>query len=108
MDKLIRIFSDSLQTGFVDKDVFSEAIYQPELLVNQKKPQRKVLTTILQELENCDAFYISVAFATTSGVASIINTLEAIEKRGVKGQVLVSQYLNFTHPEALKKTFAIQ
>jgi superfamily II DNA or RNA helicase/HKD family nuclease/phage repressor protein C with HTH and peptisase S24 domain len=103
MDKLIRIFSDSLQTGFVDKNVFSEAIYQPELLVNQRKPQRKVLTTILQELENCDAFYISVAFATTSGVASIINTLETIEKRGVKGQVLVSQYLNFTQPEALKR-----
>lgn len=103
MDKLIQIFNSSLQTGYVDKNVLSDAAYQPELLVNQKNPAKKVLSTILQELENCNQFYISVAFVTTSGVATIINKLKELENREIKGQILVSQYLNFTQPEALKR-----
>lgn len=103
MDKLTQIFNTSLQTGFVDKSILSNIAYQPELLVNQKNPPKKILSSIIHELENCDQFFISVAFVTTSGIATIINTLQEIEKRGVKGKVLVSQYLNFTQPEALKR-----
>lgn len=103
MDKLNQIFNSSLQTGYVDKAILSDIAYQPELLVNQKNPPKKVLSTILQELENCNYFYISVAFVTTSGVATIINKLRELENRGIKGEILVSQYLNFTQPEALKR-----
>ena len=103
MDKLAAIFNSSLQTGYVDKNILSNIAYQPELLVNQKNPPKKVLSSILHELENCNQFYISVAFVTTSGVATIINKLQELEKREIKGKVLVSQYLNFTQPEALKR-----
>ena len=103
MDDLLQSFTKSLQSGFIDKSVLSALDYQPELLVNHKKPPKKVLTTILHELEYCNEFYISVAFVTTSGVASIINRLKDLETRKIKGKILVSQYLNFTQPEALKK-----
>jgi superfamily II DNA or RNA helicase/HKD family nuclease/SOS-response transcriptional repressor LexA len=103
MDELNKIFSDSLQTGFIDKKFSSKAEYQPNLLVNKKEPPTKVLSTILRELEACEEFYFSVAFVTTSGVATIINKLEELENRNVKGKILVSQYLNFTQPEALKR-----
>ena len=103
MDKLTEIFTDSLQTGFVDKTILSNSDFQPELLINQKNPPKKVLSSIIHELENCTQFFISVAFVTTSGVAVIINKLKELEDRKIKGQVLVSQYLNFTQPEALKK-----
>jgi len=103
MDKLTEIFNKSLQTGYVDKTISSDLDYQPELLVNQKNPPKKVLSSILHELENCNEFYISVAFVTTSGVATIINKLKELESREIKGQILVSQYLNFTQPEALKR-----
>lgn len=103
MNKLTEIFNSSLQTGYVDKNILSNIAYQPELLVNQKNPPKKVLSSILHELENCSQFYISVAFVTTSGVATIINKLKELERRKIKGQILVSQYLNFTQPEALKR-----
>lgn len=103
MSKLIELFNSSLQTGYVDKKILSNIAYQPELLVNQKNPSKKVLSSILQELENCNQFYISVAFVTTSGVATIINKLKELENREIKGEILVSQYLNFTQPEALKR-----
>jgi superfamily II DNA or RNA helicase/HKD family nuclease len=103
MNKLTTIFNNSLQTGYVDKTILSSLDYQPELLVNQKNPPKKVLSTIIHELENCNQFFISVAFVTTSGVATIINKLKELENREIKGQILVSQYLNFTQPEALKR-----
>ncbi|WP_228853288.1 DUF3427 domain-containing protein [Aegicerativicinus sediminis] len=100
---MTKIFVESLQTGYVDRTILSREDYQPELLVNQKEPPKKVLSTILNELENCNQFFISVAFVTTSGVATIINKLKELENRQVNGKILVSQYLNFTQPEALKK-----
>lgn len=95
--------SKSLKTGFIDKESISETLYQPTLLVNKKSPPQKVLSTILEELRYCDEFYISVAFVTTSGVATLMNTLKDLEKKSIKGKVVVSQYLNFTQPEALRK-----
>jgi superfamily II DNA or RNA helicase/SOS-response transcriptional repressor LexA len=105
MDNFFQIFNGSLQTGFVDKTILSNLVYQPALLVNQKKPPLKVLSTIIHELEYCNEFFISVAFVTNSGVATIINKLKELENRKIKGKILVSQYLNFTEPEALKQLF---
>lgn len=102
-ESIIEELGKSLQTGFVDKSIHSEFIYQPELVVNRKNPRKKVLTTIINELENCDEFFISVAFATAGGVATLINNFKILEDRGVKGKILVSQYLNFTQPQALKR-----
>lgn len=96
-------FKESIKTGFIDKSIDSDLLYQPELLVNRKIPRKKVLSTIIKELENCENYYISVAFVTTSGVAALINTFQKLENKGIKGKILVSQYLNFTQPEALKK-----
>ncbi|MDB9744036.1 DUF3427 domain-containing protein [Fibrobacterales bacterium] len=95
--------TESIKTGFIDKGVISDELYQPTLLVNKKKPPQKVLSTIIEELLHCDEFYISVAFVTTSGIATLMNTLKHLEKIDVKGKIVVSQYLNFTQPEALRK-----
>ena len=99
----IKDFEKSLHTGFIDKSVNSELLYQPELLVNRKNPRKKVLSTIISEIEKCESFFISVAFVTSSGVTSLRNSLELLERNGIKGKIIVSQYLNFTEPEALRK-----
>jgi superfamily II DNA or RNA helicase/HKD family nuclease len=101
MNDLIQDFTKSLETGYVDKSILSNLDYQPELLINQKNPPKKILSTIIHQLEHCNQFFISVAFVTTSGIATIINKLEELRNRGVQGEILVSQYLNFTQPEAL-------
>lgn len=92
----------SLETGFIDKKYSSNNLYLPRLITNDKLKNKKVLSTLLNELRNCDEFYFSVAFLTKSGVAVLINTLEELRSRGIKGKVLVSQYQDFTQPEALK------
>lgn len=96
-------FSNAIYKGFLDKTITAEQGYLPRLLTNKDIPKEKVLSTIINEFDTCMEFCISVAFVTTSGIAVLLNSLIALEKKGVKGRVLVSQYLDFTQPEALKK-----
>ena len=95
--------SNSIQTGFVDQLIQSNKAFRPELLTNNREQGKKVLSTILRELEQCDEFWFSVAFVTTGGIATLMNTLIELEKKNIKGKILASQYLNFTQPEALRK-----
>lgn len=95
--------SESIQTGFINRFIQSDKPYRPELLTNDHKHGKKVLTTILRELESCEEFWFSVAFVTTGGIATLMNTLLELEQKNIKGKILASQYLNFTQPEALKR-----
>ncbi len=94
---------ESLKTGFINSVYPSRPDYLPQLLHNDREKGTKILSSIQNELQKCDEFWFSVAFLTTSGVATLINTLAELEKRNIKGKILVSAYLYFTHPEALKR-----
>lgn len=94
--------NESIITGLIDATHQSRDIYKPTLLLNDPKTGHKVLTTLLKEFNLCDGFNVGVAFLTKSGITALINTLLELQERGVKGNILVSQYLNFTQPEALK------
>ena len=94
---------NGLQTGFVDKLIVSQNDFVPKILLNDKVAGKKVLSSIINELNGCNEFWFSVAFVTSGGVASLKNTLEEIANRNIKGKILVSQYLNFTQPEALRQ-----
>ena len=100
---LQRVITQSIQTGFVNQKIQSDKTYRPELLTNDHKQGKKVLSTILRGLETCEEFWFSVAFVTTGGIATLMNTLIELEKKNIKGKILASQYLNFTQPEALKR-----
>ena len=80
----------SLHTGFIDKFVHSNKDYRPQLLINDKSEGKKVLSNIIRELQKCEEFWFSVAFVTTSGVATLINTLAELEDKGIgrRGQIL--------------------
>lgn len=102
MKNFLTDLNNCLQTGFVDLNTESKRDYLPVLLINDNKKKEKVLTTLLRELDSCDEFLFSVAFVTKSGVATIINQLKELESKNIRGKILVSQYQNFTEPEALK------
>ena len=93
----------ALKTGFIDEDYLSNPEYVPEILTNDQSRNKKVLSTILKELSECDNFIISAAFLTMSGFASLSSKLYELKEKGIKGKILVSQYLNFTEPVALRK-----
>lgn len=93
----------SIQTGLLDQSIHSKKEYRPQFLVNNRAAGKKVLSTLDRELKYCDEFWFSVAFVTTSGLATIMNRLKELEDNKIPGRVLASQYLNFTQPEALRR-----
>ena len=63
----------------------------------------QVLSTIKNELIECDEFYISVAFITDSGITPLLQDLKELEEKGVKGKIITTDYLCFTQPKAIKR-----
>jgi len=91
--------------GLIDNSISAEADLVPRILQNDKQKQEKVLATICKQLETCVDFKFAVAFLTRSGVASIHNSIKTFQKNNPdsSGTIIVSDYLNFTEPAALKK-----
>jgi len=103
MEALKLAIQKAVTTGFVDNQFDSFLDFRPSILTNEPVINEKVLSTILDELRTCESFFLSVAFITTGGVASLFGTLLDLQSKGIKGKILVSEYLNFTEPEALRK-----
>lgn len=91
------------ETAYIDGTYASSLAYKPQFVSNNHKEGKKVLSSIEDELLLCDQFQISVAFITMSGITPLLQTLKELEKRGVKGEILTTNYLNFSEPRALEK-----
>ena len=92
-----------LETAYIDGSVASNPVYKPQFVSNNYKEGKKVLASIEDELLSCDQFQISVAFITLGGIEPLLQTLKELEKKNIKGQILTTNYLNFSEPKALEK-----
>ena len=92
---------DGYRKAFIDSSRDSDPNYSPSLVSNSHG--KKVLTVIEKEMKGCDDLFISVAFITMGGIAPLLGTLKDLEKRGVKGRILTTDYLMFSDPRALDK-----
>ena len=91
------------ETAFIDGSVVSSNVYRPQFVSNNHKDGKKVLSSIEDELLACDRFQISVAFITMSGITPLLQTLKELEKKQIRGEILTTNYLNFSEPRALEK-----
>lgn len=92
-----------IETAYINGSVASDIEYRPQFVSNNYKEGKKVLSSIEDELLRCDQFQISVAFITLGGITPLLQTLHELEKKGVPGEILTTNYLNFSDPKALKK-----
>lgn len=102
MENILSELNLGMNTAFINSAVNSNLAYRPEFVSNDHKKGKKVLSSLEWELENCDAFSISVAFITKSGITPLLQTLKALEKKGIPGRILTTDYLMFSDPEALE------
>ena len=112
MPEGVTLFQDtlikSLKFGFVDNVKFQEGGYSPQILINDPESKRYVLKDIQEELSKCQAFYISVAFITQSGIALIKSQLSDLMDKGIKGKILISPYLDFNDPVAMQELLKLK
>lgn len=97
------LLKEGFTTAYLDKTYSSDFAYKPQFISNNYKAGRKVLTSIEDELLSCGEFFISVAFITMGGITPLLQTLKELERRGIPGKILTTDYQNFTEPRALRK-----
>ena len=100
---VISEINNGLQTAFLDSNTDSNLAYRPQFIINDHKRGIKVLTHIENQLMHCDEFSISVAFISRSGFVELSETLKELERRGIKGRILTTDYLHFSDPYALDR-----
>lgn len=93
----------ALETAYINGATASSLAYRPQFVSNNHKEGKKVLSSVEDELLACDQFQISVAFITMSGITPLLQTLKELEKKNIQGEILTTNYLNFSEPRALKK-----
>ncbi|HEM2809059.1 TPA: DEAD/DEAH box helicase [Streptococcus suis] len=98
----------SLQYGFIDREIFQEGVYSPKILINDTETHRYVLNDIQEELSKAKTFAFSVAFITQSGLALIKSQLSDLADEGVWGRILISPYLDFNDPIAMKELLKLK
>ena len=99
-EKLAELQS-GFNTAFINGTFNSNLAYRPQFIYNDNKNGQKVFSSIEDELLKCDSFAISVAFITRGGITPLLQTLQELERRGVPGRILTTDYLSFSDPVAL-------
>jgi len=92
-----------LESAYINGSVAANVSYLPSFVSNNPNEGKKVISVVEDELLRCDKFQISVAFITMGGVVSLLPTFKMLEDRNVPGEILTTNYLDFTAPEALER-----
>ena len=100
---VIKELQNGLSAAYINGSVAANLAYKPAFVSNNPEEGKKVISSVEDELLRCDQFQISVAFITMGGVTPLLQTLKELEKKGVKGQILTTNYLDFSEPRALEK-----
>ncbi|MFR9000246.1 MAG: hypothetical protein ACLVIY_07370 [Anaerobutyricum soehngenii] len=101
-NNLITEMKNGFETAYINSSAASNLHIAQNLFRITIKRGKKVLSSIEDELLKCDRFQISVAFITLGGITPLLQTLRELEDRGIKGEILTTNYLTFTEPKALK------
>ena len=98
---------NGFETAYIDGEYASGDSFRPCFISNNYEKGVKVLSSIEDELLECDEFRISVAFITSGGVEPLLQTLRELNEKGVPGKILTTNYLTFCEPKALEKLHSL-
>lgn len=104
---ILQEINEGLQTAYIDSSYNSNLAYRPQFITNDHTRGVKVLAHIENALIHCDEFSISVAFINRSGFVELSETLKELERKGIKGRILTTDYLCFSDPYALDRLAAL-
>jgi len=94
---------EGCKSAYIEGNIASNILYRPQFVSNNYKEGKKVISYIEDELRVCDKFQISVAFITMGGITPLLQILKELEEKNIPGEILTTNYLNFSEPRALSK-----
>lgn len=102
-EELIKNIKQGLEVAYINGTLASDFEYRPGFVSNNPEEGKKVISSIEEELLRCEKFQISVAFITMGGITPLLQTLKELENKGIPGEILTTNYLDFSEPKALAK-----
>lgn len=106
-NNILTNLQESIYKGFIDHSQGRSSKHKPKLLVNNTNAKETILSTIQEELSQCEDFFFSVAFITESGLATLKSILWDLHQRNVRGRILTSTFLQFNQPKVFKELLKI-
>ncbi|MGL5055796.1 MAG: DEAD/DEAH box helicase family protein, partial [Fusobacteriaceae bacterium] len=70
-------------------------------LINNR--QKDMYTVLKRSFEGCKEFLFIVSFIRFSGIQILLDILKEAEKKGIKGKIITTNYMNITEKKALEK-----
>ena len=92
----IQALRAGFETAYIDGSLAADPQYKPDFISNNPYEGKKVISSIEDELLSCEQFQISVAFITMGGITPLLQTFKELERRGVPGEILTTNYLSFS------------
>lgn len=80
---------------------------EPRLIVNNEFKKEFLQNVLQHELSSAQSFFFSIAFVTPGGLNTIKTQLSDLNRRGVKGKLITSNYLAFNHPNTFRDLLKI-
>ena len=102
-EEIIQNINQGVEAAYINGNLASNLEYKPSFISNNPEEGKKVISSIEEELLRCEKFQISVAFITMGGITPLLQTLKELEKKGIPGEILTTNYLDFSEPRALEK-----
>lgn len=99
---------EAAKYAFIDQSIEQniQVQLQPQLLTNQAGIT--VLDYLIEEMKTSESFTFAVAFVTESGLIDLKSTLYDMARRGIKGRLITSIYLNFNNPKVFRELLKIK
>ncbi len=94
---------NGLEAACINPEAVADPLFKPAFISNIPKEGKKVISVIEDLLLSCESYFLSVAFITLDGITPLLETLEELERSGVKGRILTTDYLSFSEPRALDR-----
>ncbi|TDM21272.1 DUF3427 domain-containing protein [Macrococcoides canis] len=102
-DLYLTRLEDSIKHGFIDNLLYPSSQYAPKLIQNDIVNDQYILNEIQNEIIDSTFIKINVAFVTEAGIAMIKSQILDFAKKGGQGRIIISPYLGFNNPLALKE-----
>lgn len=99
-EELMQDLKQGFETAYMNGSLASNLEYKPSFVSNNPEEGKKVISSIEEELLRCEKFQISVAFITMGGITPLLQTLKELERKGIPGEILTTNYLDFSEPRA--------
>lgn len=105
-EQTIAALKQSLEKAFIHHERAGSNL-DPQLIINQPEKKEFLLSLLQDDVEQCEAFFFSVAFITPAGLNTIKAQLADLAADGRSGRLITSYYQYFNTPEVFRELLKI-